>query len=449
LDNPIVLPGGIISTEVVVLIDDFLKAAVRLTANTMEGRMFTNFATRLRTWGLLFLLVPPFALNAQQAVPDNVLDMFDNRCAFAGCHAGPNAPQGLDLTEEFIVPSLVNQASTGKSGMLRVKGGDPANSYLIMKVKGAPGIDGDPMPKSGERLTAAEIAILETWITSLPADMKRDAPEREYAQAFPGLSSATLPTTETLEKGTFSYRIAHRWDGPVDSGIYNFFGLDFGAHIFTELSFPITDNLMVYFGRSGEGATYEFAGKWRLLREKTDGSMPVSVAVVGGLDWETRKDIAGVSNSRTSSERFHWFAQVPASMQIGDRISVLLVPGVLLNGNPTLDGEDPIITIGFAGKIMLFKDFSVFVEGVPIVAGSEGAATVTIGGLRSEDGDLVFNDSFTLGLERRVGGHVFHVYITNSLGLTSNQYMSGGDFDFLNGDFRLGFNIYRVLRWPF
>jgi hypothetical protein len=378
-----------------------------------------------------------------------VLDIFDNRCAFAGCHAGPNAPQGLDLTEQFVIPALVNRPSAGKPDLMRVKGGDPANSYLIMKVKGSPGIAGDPMPKSGERLSAAEIAALEAWITALPADFTQAAPPREFAEAFPGLSVATLPTTETLEPGTFSYRIAHRWDGPVDSGLDDFFGLDFGAHIFTQFSFAVTNNLMVYFGRSGEAATYEVAGKWRLLRERTDGATPFSLAVVGGVDWETRENIAGVSSSRTDSERFHWFVQLPASKQLGGRLSLLLVPGVLINGNAALDDEDPIVAIGFAGKLTLFKDFAFFVEGVPIVSGADGAATVTVGGLRSENGALVFNDSFTIGFERRVGGHVFHIYVTNSLGLATNQYLNGGDFDFLDGDFRLGFNIYRILRWPF
>lgn len=407
---------------------------------------------RIKTRGIrlsvvVVSVVLPLALKAQSTAPDNVLDIFDSRCAFAGCHAGANAPQGLDLTEQFVIPTLLNQASAGKPSMLRVKGGDPANSYLMMKVKGSPGIEGDPMPKSGERLSAEELAALEAWITSLPSGMRQSAPQREYAEAFPGLSLATLQTPETLEKGTFSYRIAHRWFGPVDSGLDEFFGLDAGASMFTQLSFPITNDLMVYFGRSGENATYEFAGKWRLLREKTDGSTPVTLAVVAGLDWETRKNIGGVSNSRTDSERFHWFAQIPTSKKFGDRLSVLVTPGILLNGNATETDEDPIITLGFAGKFMMFKDFSIFVEGVPIVAGADGAAI--LGAPRFENGEEVFSDAFTIGLERRVGGHVFHLYVTNSLGLATNQYMSGADFDFLDGDFRLGFNIYRILRWPF
>jgi len=398
--------------------------------------------------GFCIIITFPVAAYSQEGVPqDDVLDIFYDSCALVGCHSGPNSQKELDLTEEFIVPSLVNQPSKERPKLMRVKPGDPANSYLVMKLKGAPGIDGDQMPRGKNALTSEQIAAIENWIRALPAGMKAEAPQREYAQAFPGLSVATLPSTETLEKGTFSYRIAHRWRGKVDSGFDNLFGLDEGARMLTQLAFPITDNIMVHVARSGENATFEFAGKWRFLREKTDGSVPLSAALAAGLDWETRKEIPGVSTSRTDSERFHWFVQIPLSRQLGSRISVLVVPGVLINGNAALSDEDPIVTIGFAGKVMLFKDFSIFVESAPIVAGADGAATV--GGTRNESGELVFNDAFTVGLERKVGGHVFHMYVTNSLGLSTNQYMSGGNFDFLDGDFRLGFNIYRILRLPF
>jgi hypothetical protein len=37
--------------------------------------------------------------------------------------------------------------------------------------------------------------------------------------------------------------------------------------------------------------------------------------------------------------------------------------------------------------------------------------------------------------------------VTNSVGLTSDQYLRGGDLDLSEGDMRLGFNIFRVLNW--
>ena len=394
----------------------------------------------------------PYIIYSQTEIPDEVLDIFDNRCAFVGCHAGTTSPKGLDLTEDFALSSLVNQPSVDAASYMRVKPQNPVRSYLIMKLKGTPGIKGDKMPKGSDALSQSEISAIESWIHSLPAELKAEAPEREYAEAFPGLSLATLTTTQTLEKGTFSYRIAHRWRGEVGDGFGQFFGLDSGAHMLTQFAFSLSDNLIVDVARSGNNATFEFGTKWRFMREKNDGSVPLSAAVNVGVDWETVKEILDPDNpaqflKRSSGERFHWFGQVALSKQLSDRISVLLVPGILLNGNVNATDEDAIFTVGFAGKLMLAKDFSVFVEGIPILSGDTGAAPV--GGVRPDGGKNVFNDAFTIGLERKVGGHVFHVYVTNSLGLAAGQYMSGGDLDFTNGDFRLGFNIYRILRFPF
>ncbi len=385
-----------------------------------------------------------------QEIPESVLDIFDESCAFSGCHAGPNSPNGLDLTEDFALASLVNRPSRDFGNeILRVQPRNPARSYLIMKIKDDPAIKGGSMPQNGKPLPSSQVKILEDWINSLPADLKAKSPAREYAEAFAGVSLSTLPTTQTLEKGFFAYRISHRWRGNVKSGFANFYGLDGGASIFTELLFALNNDLSASVGRANQDATFEFAGKWRFLKEKSSGGTPISAALVAGLDWNTRKNPIGVTGplDRTDSERFHWFAQVPLSKQVHDKFSILFVPGVLLNGNVQLDDEDAIVTLGFGARLHFGSDFSLFVEGVPIVAGSDGAAVV--GGPRPERGDRVFNDGFTVGLEKRVGGHVFHVYLTNSLGLATSHSMSGADFDFTERDLRLGFNIYRTLRLPF
>lgn len=403
--------------------------------------------------GILFVAAVESAFP-QETVPDAVLDIFDNSCAVSGCHAGTNAGNGLDLTEEAAFSFLVNQPSRDRRDLMRVKPGDPTRSYLMMKLLGSPEIKGDRMPKRGRPLAQKELDIIAGWIRSLPPDTPAQKPVKKYADAFPGLTLATLQTTETMESGLFSYRIAHRWRGQVDDGFARLFGLDGGAHMYTQFAFPVVENVTVHIGRSGEMATLEFAAKWRFLRETSDGRTPISAAVFGGLDWETTKEIFDPANptsgeflSRTSGERFHWFGQLILTKKVTGRLSVLASPGVLLNGNVNLADEDAIFSLGYAAKFEMTPGFSVFVEGVPLLSGSDQAATV--GGARTDGSKLVINDAFTVGLERHIGGHVFHIYVSNSLGLTTSQIMSGGDLDFANGDLHLGFNIYRALRIPF
>jgi len=392
-----------------------------------------------------------FEKPPMQDLQAQVLDIFDNSCAFAGCHVSATAPQNLDLSEEAFMAGLINVNSGEISSIKRVRPGDPANSYLVMKIKGSPGIKGDKMPRGGQPLSSQQIATIEAWIKSMPAAMGEMQAKKTYAQAFPGWSLANLVSAETLDKGAFMYRIAHRFKLPTNAGFDQLFGLDGGAYMMTQLAFPLSNNLTFSFARQGVNSTFEVGAKWRFLREKTDGTSPVSAAIYAGVDWATLKGIQDPSGSgtlsRTDGERFAFFAQLPVTKQLGSRLSVMAVPGILLNGNVNVDGEDPLISVGVGGRVALSEKYALFVEAVPILSGDETA--LTIGGARPDGGKLVFNDTFVTGLEIKAGGHVFHIFVTNSGGNATNQYMSGGELDFTGGDFRLGFNIYRILNYPF
>jgi hypothetical protein len=403
---------------------------------------------------LAILLFMPVAGITQNEIPDAVLDIFDAGCAIDGCHLGPVAKKGLDLSEEMAFGKLVNAKSHDASSFVLVKPGDSQNSYLIKKIMGSAGIKGKRMPRRGAALTADQIKTIADWIDSMPAGLQQEMPKQEYAGAFPGWTTANIPTAETLPRGAFMYRIAHRFNNPVDSGFDELFGLDGGATSMTQVAFPIGNDFTVSAERSRINATFEFGAKWRFLREKTGGSVPVSAALMAGVDWATEGDLPDPENankklSRTAGERFAIFAQVPISKAVGNNLSLLAVPGILLNGNVTKTDETALVTLGLAGKLNFNEKYALFAEYVPILAGASDAAVV--GGVLQENerGNAVFYDSFTAGFEIHAGGHVFHVFVSNSGGNTTNEYMSGGNFDFFGGDMRLGFNIYRLLNYPF
>jgi hypothetical protein len=89
------------------------------------------------------------------------------RVACTGCHnaQGARFAGNLNLADGSAYAQLVNVASSGKPGAVRVIPGDPDNSYLIQKIEGAPGIVGQRMPRtSGPFLTPGQILIIRTWI---------------------------------------------------------------------------------------------------------------------------------------------------------------------------------------------------------------------------------------------------------------------------------------------
>jgi methionine-rich copper-binding protein CopC len=79
------------------------------------------------------------------------------------CHAGGSAPQGLRLDAANSYALLVGVPSTEVPSILRVKPGDPDNSYLIQKLEGHASV-GAQMPYGGPPLSADTIAVIRLWI---------------------------------------------------------------------------------------------------------------------------------------------------------------------------------------------------------------------------------------------------------------------------------------------
>ena len=90
----------------------------------------------------------------------------------SGCHNGsvpasgalPGSQNLTSATNSYT--ALVNVASHELPSLMRVKPGDPANSYLIQKLEGSAGISGARMPFGGPYLDQATIDQIKSWIAS-------------------------------------------------------------------------------------------------------------------------------------------------------------------------------------------------------------------------------------------------------------------------------------------
>jgi hypothetical protein len=82
----------------------------------------------------------------------------------AQCHAGASAPLSLSLQVGFSYDQLVGVPSVEVPELLRVDPGQPDDSYLVMKIEGAPGITGGRMPLGLSPLSAKQIATIRAWI---------------------------------------------------------------------------------------------------------------------------------------------------------------------------------------------------------------------------------------------------------------------------------------------
>jgi hypothetical protein len=94
-----------------------------------------------------------------QSIQDNV---FTPICSV--CHAGGGAPEGMRLDAVNSYAMIVGVPSREEPSILRIKPGDPDNSYLIQKIEGHAAV-GAQMPFGGPPLAAATITTIRQWVT--------------------------------------------------------------------------------------------------------------------------------------------------------------------------------------------------------------------------------------------------------------------------------------------
>ena len=254
----------------------------------------------------------------------------------------------------------------------------------------------------------------------------------EHLMPFSGWKVINLPTGRTLEQGNWLFLISHRFNQAVNVGYSGFYGLDSGATMDLSLGYAFTDRLLATVSRSDLQDNVELETRYGIVHETAPDS-PVGLSVQGSLNWRTQK-VRG--ESRWRSERVTYTGQVTLTRTIAGQLGFALVPGVTLNPSPDLEGEAPILTLGLGGRWKLQEKLALVGEWTPILSRPDEIV-----------GRSNRYSTWAAGVEVTTAGHVFQIVASNNLGLSTNQYLGGGDLngDVFDGAFRLGFNIFRIL----
>jgi hypothetical protein len=141
----------------------------------------------------VFLLLPPVVVAADGAATagfrEQVVPILTSRCI--RCHQGTTPKADLDLTR---VGSVVEGRGEGSV----VVPGKPEESLLLEVVSGPK----PAMPRSGERLTAAQVAALRTWIEDgapWPDDLVLKEDPRDWWSLRP-LERPDLPVLDAADR---------------------------------------------------------------------------------------------------------------------------------------------------------------------------------------------------------------------------------------------------------
>lgn len=96
-----------------------------------------------------------------QSIQDNVFTPICSKC-----HIGASAPEGLELDAAHSYNLLVGVPSVEQPGLERVNPGNPDQSYMVLKIEGAPGIQGGQMPLGETPLPEDTINAIRQWISN-------------------------------------------------------------------------------------------------------------------------------------------------------------------------------------------------------------------------------------------------------------------------------------------
>ena len=220
-------------------------------------------------------------------------------------------------------------------------------------------------------------------------------------------------SVENLRAHVLDVRISHRF-GPINSGAYNFFGLDYSPfNVLIGFDYGITNNFMIGIGHSAWQKTYNAFFKLKVLKQSKGAvNMPVTVSFVPTIAINTLKrgdiDPATKLDSAATMKRTSYVLQLLIARKFSEGLSLQIMPTFIHADNLSYyhNNKPDIFAIGIAGTQRLSKRMSVNGEYYYQLDNKAPGA----------------HNVLSFGIDIGTGGHVFELHFTNSVGLTEKSF---------------------------
>jgi len=256
---------------------------------------------------------------------------------------------------------------------------------------------------------------------------KDNTPNYAYG-TFKGTTIINGQSVEVPGNKDLHFLISHRF-GAVNSGIYNFFGLD-QATTRLGLEYGIKDILSVSVGRSTYEKTYDAGIKLKVLRQQTGiRNIPLTMSVYcAGFAESTKWEDPERDN--LFSSRLSFSTQLLIARKFNKHLSLQISPSYIhINLVPTAADQNNIYSVGFGGRYKLTPKFSINSEYYYLLPGET-----------AND----YANSLSFGVDIETGGHVFQLHFTNSQLMYTPGFIARTEGKWEEGDIFIGFNIFRV-----
>ena len=269
-------------------------------------------------------------------------------------------------------------------------------------------------------------------------DLLKELEQSQSAETYPALQTfkgtrlINGHTVETKSGGDLEFIFAHRF-GPVNNGLFDFFGLD-EAYVRLGLDYGISKNLSVSIGRNSVDKTVDGYLKYRIIRQSKGARIfPVTVTALGGTAYRVSPHKDEVPDGFTNIDRLAYVAQILIARKVDPNLSLQIMPTFIHKNavDRSIENNDQF-ALGFGMRQKVGR--SVALTGEYYYR------------FRVPEANPSFN-TLGFGVEIDVGGHVFQILFTNTTGLTERAFITETEGDFADGDIHFGFNVTRTFQF--
>lgn len=241
---------------------------------------------------------------------------------------------------------------------------------------------------------------------------------------FKGTKIVNGQSVELPGKGVLQFNIQHRF-GPLNSGIYNLYGLDF-SQVRLSFDYGLNEWFAIGVGRSSSLKKIDANFKARIKRQIAKG-FPFTIALNSIFylnQWEY---------AEKNQEIFVFINQISYANQVLiarkiNRNLTLQISPTLVHYNVVQIQNEPNdkYSLGIGGRQKITKRVSLNAE------------------YFHQLNDKRNNDVLSLGFDIETGGHIFQLHLSNSPTMIDSEFITKTTGEWLKGDIYFGFNISRV-----
>jgi hypothetical protein len=248
-------------------------------------------------------------------------------------------------------------------------------------------------------LAVALVLAMAAGASAQPPDAPvQSDPDARLDPLQPDFSLAALPTTLRVAARRSAFRVTHRFTRALNEGDFgdllaNAFGLDSSAQVGLEFRYGLRPGTQLGLHRTSDRSIQVFTQQ-SILTQRDGGAIGLDVLI-------TLEGADNLSEHHRSALGLVLSRHIP-------RAALYAQPLVLINSNPASEGAQSTLLLGLGTRVRIASQAYLVAEFSPRLAGHRPGS-----------------HQISAAIERRTGGHMFQLTVSNGFGTTLGQLAQG------------------------